>query len=285
MANRFDLRSARPRADLKCAHGGTLASPVALLRTTGSHVEIASVNILAAFIFGALSFLSPCVLPLLPGYLSMMSGVSAADLADGKASIGRMLRVTLLFVFGFTLVFVTLGATATSLGRNLLRNQETITTVAGWLVVVFGVFIAVSAIWNPRLLFPFMRERRLEVRPSRLGAWAPPVMGVAFGFGWTPCIGPTLAAILTVAGTQETVAEGMFLLFVYSMGLGVPFVVAGLLMTRTYSSFGWFKRHFTPITVVSGVLLAGFGLLMVTGRLVDLNRWFQDILPSFVWDV
>ena len=248
-------------------------------------MEIASVNVLAAFIFGALSFLSPCVLPLLPGYLSMMSGYSAADLADGKASLGRMLRVTLLFVAGFTLVFVTLGATATSLGRNLLRNQDTITTVAGWLIVVFGVFIAVSAVWNPRLLFPFMRERRLEVRPSRLGAWAPPVMGVAFGFGWTPCIGPTLAAILTVAGTQETVAEGMFLLFVYSMGLGVPFVIAGLLMTRTYSAFGWFKRHFTVITVISGVLLAVFGLLMITGRLVDMNIWFQEILPSFVWDV
>ena len=248
-------------------------------------MEIASVNVLAAFIFGALSFLSPCVLPLLPGYLSMMSGYSAADLAEGKASLGRMLRVTLLFVAGFTLVFVTLGATATSLGRNLLRNQDTITTVAGWLIVVFGVFIAVSAVWNPRLLFPFMRERRLEVRPSRLGAWAPPVMGVAFGFGWTPCIGPTLAAILTVAGTQETVAEGMFLLFVYSLGLGVPFVVAGLAMTRAYSAFGWFKRHFTAITVTSGVLLAGFGLLMVTGRLIALNRWFQENLPSFLWNV
>ncbi|MBI5157468.1 MAG: cytochrome c biogenesis protein CcdA [Acidimicrobiia bacterium] len=248
-------------------------------------MEIASVNVLAAFVFGALSFLSPCVLPLLPGYLSMMSGYSAADLADGKASLGRMLRVTLFFVAGFTIVFVTLGATATALGRNLLRNQGTITAVAGWIVVVFGVFIAVSAVWNPRLLLPFMRERRLEVRPSRLGAWAPPVMGVAFGFAWTPCIGPTLAAILPVAGTQETVAEGMFLLFVYSMGLGVPFVVAGLLMTRTYSAFGWFKRHFTAITVASGVLLAAFGVLMVTGRLVALNRWFQEILPSFFWDV
>lgn len=248
-------------------------------------MEIASVNILAAFVFGALSFLSPCVLPLLPGYLSMMSGYSAADLADGKASTGRMLRVTLLFVLGFTLVFVTLGATATGLGRALLRNQNTIITWAGWIVVAFGVFIAVSALWNPRLLLPFMRERRVEVRPSKLGAWAPPVMGVAFGFGWTPCIGPTLAAILTIAGTQDTVTEGMFLLFVYSLGLGVPFVLAGIGMTKAYASFGWFKRHFTAITVTSGVLLAVFGLLMVTGKLVELNRWFQQILPSFLWDV
>lgn len=248
-------------------------------------MEIASVNIIAAFVFGALSFLSPCVLPLLPGYLSMMSGYSAADLAEGKASTRRMLRVTALFVLGFTLVFVALGATATGIGKSLLRNQDTITTWAGWLVVAFGVFIAVSAIWNPRLLMPFARERRLEVRPSQLGVWAPPVMGVAFGFGWTPCIGPTLAAILTVAGTQDTVAEGMFLLFVYSMGLGVPFVLAGLGMTKAYGSFAWFKRHFTAITVTSGVLLAFFGILMVTGKLVELNLWFQRILPEFLWDV
>jgi len=248
-------------------------------------VEVANVNILAAFVFGALSFLSPCVLPLLPGYLSMMSGYSAAELSEGKTSMGRMLRVTLLFVGGFTLVFIVLGATATSLGRSLLREQDTILAVAGWVVVAFGVFIAVSALWNPRLLGPLMRERRLEVRPSRLGPWAPPVMGVAFGFGWTPCIGPTLGAILTVAATQDTVGEGMFLLFVYSMGLGVPFVLAGLGMTKAYSAFGWFKRHFTAITVTSGVLLALFGVLMVTGKLVELNQWFQEVLPTFLWDV
>ncbi len=248
-------------------------------------MEIAGVNIVAAFVFGALSFLSPCVLPLLPGYLSMMSGYSASDLAAGKASLGRMLRVTLLFVAGFTTVFVILGATATSIGRSLLRESGTITTVAGWVIVAFGLFIAISGIWNPRLLGPMMRERRLEVRPSRLGAWAPPVMGVAFGFGWTPCIGPTLGAILTVAGTQNTVAEGMFLLFIYSMGLGVPFILSGLGMTKAYGAFGWFKRHFTAITVTSGVLLAVFGVLMVTGRLVHLNQWFQRVLPDFLWDV
>lgn len=255
------------------------------LEEPGAPLEVASVNVFAALVFGMLSFLSPCVLPLLPGYLSMMSGYSASDLSDGKASTGRMLRVTLLFVAGFTLVFVTLGATATGLGKTLLRNQDMITIWAGWLVIVFGVFIAVSALWNPRLLLPFMRERRVEVRPSRLGGFAPPVMGVAFGFGWTPCIGPTLGAILTIAGTQETVAEGMFLLFVYSMGLGIPFVAAGLGMTKAYGSFGWFKKHFTAITVTSGVLLALFGLLMVTGRLVDLNIWFQRMLPDFLWNL
>ena len=248
-------------------------------------MEVASVNVLAAFVFGALSFLSPCVLPLLPGYLSMMSGYSATDVADGEVSTARMLRVTVLFVAGFTVVFVLLGATATGLGRTLLRNLPDIVKVAGWVVVAMGLFIAAAALWNPRLLAPFMREKRMEVRPSRLGALAPPVMGVAFGFGWTPCIGPTLAAILTVAGTEDTVVEGMFLLFVYSLGLGIPFVLAGLGMSRAYGAFGWIKRNFTPITVASGMLLAGFGALMVTGRLIDLNQWFQEWLPEFFWNV
>lgn len=248
-------------------------------------MEIASVNIFAALFFGMLSFLSPCVLPLLPGYLSMMSGYSASDMADGQASTARMLRVTLLFVAGFTVVFVVLGATATSLGRNLLRNQDQIIRIAGAVVIFMGIFIAVSALWNPKLLAPFMRERRVEVRPSRLGPWAPPVMGAAFGFGWTPCIGPTLGAILGVAATEDTVAEGMFLLLIYSLGLGIPFVLSGLAMTKAYGAFGWIKRHFTPITVASGTLLAVFGVLMVTGRLVDLNRWFQNWLPEFFWNV
>jgi cytochrome c-type biogenesis protein len=248
-------------------------------------MAVESVNVFAAFVFRMLSFLSPCVLPLLPGYMSMMSGYSAADLADGKSSNARMLRVTLLFVAGFTAVFVALGATATSIGSSLLRNSATITVWAGWIVIGMGLFIAVSAVWNPGLLMPMMRERRVEVRPSRLGAWAPPVMGAAFGFGWTPCIGPTLAAILTIAATEETILEGMFLLFVYSMGLGIPFILAGIGITKAYSAFGWLKQHFTPITVGSGLLLSVFGLLMVTGRLVDLSRWFQNLLPEFFWNI
>jgi len=248
-------------------------------------VEIANVNVLAAFVFGALSFLSPCVLPLLPGYLSMMSGYSAAELAGGTVSTRRMLRVTLLFVAGFTMVFVVLGATATSIGKSLLRNNSTITIVSGWVVIAMGLFLAVAAIWNPRLLMPFMRERRAEVRPSRLGVFAPPVMGAAFGFAWTPCIGPTLGAILTVAATESTVKQGMFLLFVYSLGLGIPFVLAGIGMTKVVGGFGWVKRHFREISVVSGLLLAGFGILMVTGHLTDLNQWFQRVLPDWLWNV
>jgi len=249
---------------------------------------LSPVSLLAAFTFGALSFLSPCVLPLLPGYLSMMSGYSAADLGEGRASTRRMLRVTLLFVGGFTVVFVLLGAAATTVGRSLLRNQGAFATVAGWLVVAMGLFLAVTAIWTPRFLMPLMRERRVEVRPSRLGAWAPPLMGAAFGFGWTPCIGPTLGSILalTAVGQQgTTVAAGMTLLAVFSLGLGLPFVLAGLGMGRAMRLFSRVRRFLRPITVVSGLLLAGFGVLMLTGRLLDLNRWFQQNLPEWLWNL
>ncbi len=236
------------------------------------------VSLLIAFSFGALSFVSPCVLPLLPGYLSLMSGYSASDLSEGKASTRRMVRVTLLFIAGFTAVFVALGASATAFGQWLTRNQNETLRIAGWLVVAMGLFIAVSAIWNPRLLMPLMRERRMDVRPSKLGAWAPPVMGVAFGFGWTPCIGPVLGAIFALSASQDTLAQGMLLLFVYSMGLGIPFLAASIGMTKAFTAFGWFKTHLRPINAASGVLLAAFGFLMITGRLTDLSVWATDLL-------
>jgi cytochrome c-type biogenesis protein len=254
-------------------------------------VDISGLNpmsLLAAFGFGALSFLSPCVLPLLPGYLSMMSGYSAADLSENRASTRRMLRVTVLFVAGFTVVFVLLGAAATSVGRALLRNQQAFATAAGWLVVAMGSFLAVTAIWTPRFLMPLLRERRVEVRPSRLGAWAPPVMGAAFGFGWTPCIGPTLGSILALTAVGQegsTVAAGMVLLGAFSLGLGLPFVLAGLGMGRAVRWFARVRRYLRPITVASGLLLAGFGVLMITGHLIDLNRWFQQHLPEWLWNL
>jgi len=253
-------------------------------------VEISSLNLfslLAAFGFGALAFLSPCVLPLLPGYLSMMSGYSAVDIAEGKATTGRMLRVTLLFVAGFTVVFVALGAGAGSIGGNLFStNRGTFIKIGGGFVIAMGIFLAVTAVWTPRFFLPLMQERRVEVRPSRLGAWAPPVMGAAFGFAWTPCIGPALASIFTIAagsGSAST-AEGMVLLAVFSLGLGLPFVLAGLGMSKALGLFAWLRRHARPITVVSGLLLAGFGVLMVTGELNELNSWFQNNLPAFPWD-
>ncbi len=238
---------------------------------------MANPTLLAAIFAGAASFLSPCVLPLLPGYLSLMSGYSTRELAEGDVSMWRVARATGLFVLGFSAVFVVLfGAAASSLGHAL--TGHVFTTVAGWVIVVMGIFIAVTAIWNPRLLVPFMKDRRKEVRPSRLGVFAPPVMGMAFAFGWTPCIGPFLTAAIALGASEATMGRGMVVLAFYSLGLGIPFLVSALLLAKAFSFFNWIKRFLTPISVVSGLLLAGFGLLLVTGRITDLNAWFSNLL-------
>jgi len=247
-------------------------------------VPTTEVNILIAFVFGALSFVSPCVLPLLPGYVSLMSGYSAKELEAGEASLKKVTGATLLFVLGFTAVFVALGAGATSVGEFFLRNQSTATRIAGWFIVAMGLFIAATAVWNINLFMGLMRERRLDVRPSRLGNWAPPVMGVAFGFGWTPCIGPVLGAILTLAASEETVGRGMLLLFSYSMGLGVPFLAASLGITKAFSAFRWFRQYIKPVNIASGLLLAGFGVLMVTGQISAISRWFTEVLVNLGLD-
>jgi cytochrome c-type biogenesis protein len=246
--------------------------------------DMAEVGIGAAFLFGIISFVSPCVLPLLPGYLSLMSGYSVGDLEAGTASTARMAKTTGLFVLGFTVVFVLLGAAATSLGQVVSRYQFTATRVAGWLVVAFGALIVVSAISNSPFLAGLMRERRMEVRPSRLGAWAPIVMGLAFGFAWTPCIGPVLAAILLTASVQETVGEGMVLLLSYALGLGVPFVLAGIGMTKMLGAVRFLRRYLRPINIASGLLLAAFGVLMITGNLARLSGWFQELFTTIGLD-
>ena len=236
-----------------------------------------NVTLIAAVLAGAASFLSPCVLPLLPGYLSLMSGYSMQELAGGEVSLWRVARSTLLFIAGFSAVFVLLfGAAATSLGRALAGPG--FRTVSGILIIAMGIFIAVTAVWNPTFLLPVMRERRVEVKPSRLGAFAPPVMGAAFAFGWTPCVGPFLTAALTLGANSDTMGRGMLVLFFYSLGLGVPFLVASVGLAGAFSFFDRLKRYLTPISVVSGLFLAGFGVLLLTGRITDLNAWFSDLL-------
>ena len=233
---------------------------------------------LSAFVFGALSFVSPCVLPLLPGYLALMSGYSQAELLAGKASTRRMVWVTLLFVVGFTLVFVAIGATATSVSGLLLGNRTLVRRVAGGIIIASGVLILTMALINsPRLAF-LAQERRIEVRPSRLGGWAAPLMGMAFGFGWTPCIGPVLAAILTLAASQDTVFRGMWLLFVFSMGLGLPVIAAGIGVTKVYSGVRLLQRHLRKINLVSGILMMGFGLLFYTGRISELSSLISNLM-------
>jgi cytochrome c-type biogenesis protein len=216
-----------------------------------------------AFVAGMLSFLSPCVLPLVPGYLSLMSGVSAGQLAvQTKADTRRIVRSTLLFVAGFTVVFVALGAAASSVGRTLIGHQRGLEQVSGAAIVVMGLFLA--GVISPRVL---QTERRFHLSPSSLGDWGVPVMGMAFAFGWTPCIGSVLGPILAYAATGGRLTQGVLLLLFYSLGLGVPFVVSGLAFSRLTTAFAWVKRHYRVINLVAGLLLVGFGLLLFAGRI------------------
>lgn len=230
-----------------------------------------------AFGGGVVAFLSPCVLPMLPGYLGLMSGYSVADLQSGEASRSRMMRVTSLFVLGFTLVFVATGAAATQIAQFLNRNQTLTNRIAGVMIVVFGIAIVGMAYTN-RGIFGFLsRERRLEVRPSRLGGWAPPVMGVAFGFGWSPCIGTILGGVLFVASTRETVVEGMLLLLVFSLGLGVPFILAGVGLARAFRAMKSLRRWIRPVNIASGMLMVLFGVVLFRGDIGRISGFFIDL--------
>jgi cytochrome c-type biogenesis protein len=228
-----------------------------------------------AFGGGIVSFVSPCVLPLLPGYLAMMSGYSTADIAAGEVSTRRMLGTIGLFVAGFTAVFAALGATATSLSRLISRNLPMITRVAGLVIIVAGLLIVAMALSNRGPIAALSRERRFEVRPSRLGRWAPPVMGMAFAFGWTPCIGPILTVVLATASSQATVGRGIALLVAYSLGLAVPFLAAGLGLMKLFARL---RRWLKPINIASGIALAAFGVVMVTG---NLSSWASSLANFF----
>lgn len=235
------------------------------------------VSIIAALFAGAASFISPCVLPLLPGYVSLMSGYDMNELSEGDVSMKRVVGRTGLFILGFTVVFVALGATATSLSSIL--SQNVFTVVAGWAIIAMGLFIAITAVWTPQWLLPVMKDRRVESSGARrLGVFGPPVMGAAFAFGWTPCIGPFLASALLLGASEDTVFQGMVVLFFYSLGLGIPFLLTSLLLAKAFSAFAWVKRYLTQITVVSGMLLALFGVLLVTGEITQLSAWFSDLL-------
>ena len=233
---------------------------------------------LLAFAGGMLSFLSPCVLPLVPGYLSLMSGVSVTQLTTSTTTgddTRRILRATLLFVAGFTVVFTLLGAGASAIGQTLLRHQQGLNQIAGALTIVMGLFIA-------GVLVPgaMQRERRFHVLPESLGVFAPPLMGMAFAFGWTPCIGPILSVVLSTAATQSTLGRGIGLLVAYSIGLGVPFVAAGLGLGRLTRLFGWVKRHFRALNLVSGAFLVAFGLLLLTNNLGEVSGAIQEFMQD-----
>jgi cytochrome c-type biogenesis protein len=243
----------------------------------GNHLILHSpVGFVVAFGAGIISFLSPCVLPLVPAYLSMMSGLSSAELATmARPDSRRMLRATLLFVAGFTVVFAALEATASGLGQALRSHRHLLNELAGVIIIACGLMFA--GLLRPAWM---MRERRWHVAPSQLGEWAAPVMGMAFAFGWTPCIGPVLAAVLSLASDTHTLGRGEGMLVAYSLGLGVPFVVTGLAFGRLTGLFSFARAHLRAINVVSGLLLAGLGVLLLTDNLHVLSTWFSDLLNA-----
>jgi cytochrome c-type biogenesis protein len=227
-----------------------------------------------AFLAGLVSFLSPCVLPLVPGYLSFMSGYASGGPARGA---GRSGAVAAAFVAGFTAVFVALGASATLLGSLLRGNRELFTRAGGVFIILLGL-VFVGAIKVPWLY----REARFHPTP-RAGLWGSVVLGGAFAFGWSPCIGATMGAVLTMAAGNATTGgplEGAFLLTVYSLGLGLPFVLAGLGVARLTGAMAALRRHVRTVNLVSGVLLIAVGILFVTDRLFELSAWMQQALTA-----
>jgi cytochrome c-type biogenesis protein len=229
---------------------------------------------------GALSFLSPCVLPLVPPYLCYMAGVSVDDFRSGNLDAGTAKRATLVstslaFVFGFSTVFVALGAGASAIGRLLLAWQSEIAVVAGLIIMVMGLnFLGIIRI--PLL----SREARFQASGRPASLVASYVMGLAFAFGWTPCIGPVLGPILTLAGGRETVGDGALLLAVYSAGLGVPFMIAALFSGVFMRFLGRFRLHLGRVEKVMGGLLVIAGVLFLTGGFQSLSFWLLETFPS-----
>ena len=227
-----------------------------------------------AFIAGLLSFLSPCVLPLIPSYVGFLTGLTLEELEVRR---GTALLHAIWFVAGFSLVFVALGATASALGVVLLHSQVWIGRVGGVIVILFGLYLL--GILRPAFL---MRDRRIELARKPLGYAGSALVGVTFGAAWTPCIGPILGAILTMAAAQASLALGAGLLTAYALGLAVPFLVAAVALDRFLVWFQKFRPYLVWVERVAGVLLIVLGLLLVTDRFTLLASWLQGLTPEFL---
>jgi cytochrome c-type biogenesis protein len=239
----------------------------------------ADTTVIAAFAVGLVSFVSPCVLPLVPGYLSAVSGVSIADMRSGEHRVSAVLWPSAIFCLSFTLMFVALGMTATSIGSTLRDSKQTLDTAAGIVIIAMGAFF---------LLTPFVPRLNREWRPdaliSRAGAGGPVIAGLAFAIAWTPCVGPTLASILAAASTSNTVAHGGVLLAFYSAGLAVPFLLTALAFDRATTAFRWIRTRYLVVTALSGAVLVLMGVLMLTGELTRLNVQAQSVLHDLGLD-
>jgi cytochrome c-type biogenesis protein len=238
--------------------------------------ETVNTTVFAAFAVGFISFISPCVLPLVPGYLSAVSGVSVGDFKQGEGRSAKVLLPAVVFCLAFTVVFVALGMTATGIGETLKDHRNTLERVSGALIIALGVFFVLTP-FVPRL----NREWRVDALMQRAGSGGPLIAGAAFAIAWTPCVGPTLGSILTAAATQQTVDKGGILLAAYSAGLAVPFLVTAVAFNRATSAFRWLRDHYVAVTAVAGAILIGMGVLLLTGELTQLNieaRKFLDTI-------
>lgn len=234
------------------------------------------VGLLAAFGGGVASFASPCILPLVPAYLSVVTGLDLGEMAGGsEAHLGRIARETVLFIAGFTVVFVLLGISATAIGGVVFRNQLLLTRLSGVAVLGLGLFLLGSLVLRLPALYG---EARLHIQPSRFGPFAAPVAGAAFGLGWTPCITPILASVLVVAASERAGLSSIALLVAYSLGLGVPFLIVGMAFGRLAGALGFLRRHSRGITVVAGSVLVLLGVLLVADRLSWLTAEAQILL-------
>ncbi len=242
-------------------------------------IEIIDASLLpamfVALLAGLLSFLSPCVLPIVPPYLAYMSGITMTEMADRERPGNRAILPALFFVLGLSTVFLFLGFTASAFGAFFLQNSQLFATFAGIVVMVFGAhFVGVYRI-------PFLdREARFDAGDRGGSAFGAYLLGLAFAFGWTPCIGPQLGAILSLAATEANVTRGTALLAVYALGLGIPFLLVAAFFPRLTGLMGWMKRHMERIERIMGLLLWTIGLLMLTGGFSDFSYWLLEAFPA-----
>jgi cytochrome c-type biogenesis protein len=236
-------------------------------------------TIFAAFAAGFISFISPCVLPLVPGYLSAVSGVSVAELEERDRSRAAVLFPAIVFCLSFTAVFVALGMVATGLGSTLRDNRDLLNQIAGALIIFMGLLFIGTL---------FITRLNAEWRPhgliAKAGNGGPLIAGAAFAIGWTPCIGPTLTAILNAAAVKDTVSQGAALLAVYSLGLAIPFLISAVAFHRATRVFRWLRDRYVVITAISGVVLIGMGILIFTGEMTELNVEAQRFLEKLGLD-
>jgi cytochrome c-type biogenesis protein len=243
-------------------------------------MDTLNIGLLTALIAGVISFASPCVLPIVPGYLSFITGLGLQELTDQekrKTIIRKAAINSILFVAGFSIIFILLGASATVVGRFLRENLDVIAKFAGGIIIIFGLHM-VGLIKVPFLLY----EKRVHAESKSIGAGRSLTAGILFAFGWTPCIGPILAGILAIAAVQESATRGMVLLGVYSLGLGIPFVLSALFLNAFFTAFAKIKHHLHKVEVAGGIILIAIGLLIFTGNLAAISQKFDFMNPEYL---